>query len=309
MLPRIRRNIVQSYERMRHVPGGIVALEVRPLLASGDPRFGVPPVEQMLAVTPGDVRTWLTPVFTTGALEVAIVGDLDVEQTIALASRTLGALPARAEKPAFTAARKVVFPTPPPAGEFTVETEIPKALVLVYWPTTDSHDIRRTRRLGLLSDVFEDRLRKVVREKLGAAYSPSAASAASDTYPGYGLFSATVEVDPAQTAVVQEAILAIAEELRAGGVNDDELQRTREPVLTSIRESWRQNGYWLGSVLSHAQEKPQYLDYARHRQADFEAVTAAELSALAAEYLAPARAAKFVVRPVETVAPDNPGSL
>jgi zinc protease len=201
-------------------------------------------------------------------------------------------------KPDFAAARQVVFPAPPPREEFTVETEIPKALVLVYWPTTDNTDIHRTRRLGLLAGVFEDRLRVVVREKLGDAYSPSASSAASDTYRGYGVFQAAVEVDPARTSLVQDAILTIAAELHAGGVTEEELERARAPVLTSIRESWRRNEYWLNSVLTQAQEKPQYLDYARTREPDFESITAAELSALAKEFLAPDRSARFIVRPV-----------
>src|SRR5690606_11010077 len=114
VLPRIRQGIVQTYERMLHLPAGIFALKVRPLLASGDPRFGLPPVEDQLVVTPEDVRAWLEPAFTHGALEVAIVGDIDIEATIALAARTIGALPERREKPPFTEARQVRFPSPPP---------------------------------------------------------------------------------------------------------------------------------------------------------------------------------------------------
>lgn len=300
VLPRIRQGIVQTYERMLHLPAGIFALKVRPLLASGDPRFGLPPVEDQLAVTPEDVRAWLEPAFTHGALEVAIVGDIDIEATIALAARTIGALPERREKPPFTEARQVRFPSPPPHEEFTVETEIAKALVTVFWPTTDSRDIHRTRRMGVLAEVFQDRLRKVVREKLGAAYSPNASSSMSETYPGYGYFYTAVEVDPAETATVQDAILQIAEDLRTNGVDDDELQRALEPVLTSIRETRRHNSYWLGSVLAHAQEKPQFLEYARHRESDFMAITADDLSRLAAEYLAPDRAARFVIHPVES---------
>lgn len=298
VLPRIRKSIEQNHERMLHVPGGIVQLQVRPLLASGDPRFVTPPVEKQLAVTPADVRAWLTPILQRGALEVAIVGDIDIDQTIAFAARTLGALPKRDEKPAFAAARVVKFPTPSPSATLPVDTEIPKSLVLVFWPTTDNHDIQRTRRLGLLAEVLGDRLRKVVREKLGAAYSPNAQSSMSETYPGYGLLYTAVEVAPDQATIVTDAILELAEELRTSGITEDELQRTREPLLTSIRESWRQNNYWLGSVLSHAQEKPQYLEYSRNRQADFESITVADLNALAAEYLIPEKAAKFIVEPV-----------
>lgn len=297
VLPRIRHSVRQAYERMVHTPGGIAAMRVEPLLGSGDPRFGVPPLDRVLAVTPTDVRAWLTPALSSGALEIALVGDLDVEQTIALAARTLGALPARREKPPFTEARAVRYPDAAPAAEFTVETEIPKALVLAYWPTTDGLDIPRTRRLAMLARIVDDRLRKEIRESLGAAYSPQAASEPSDTYPGFGLLSVGVEVDPPQAEKIQQTILRLAGELQGGGVSEDELERAREPALTAIRESVRQNSYWLGAVLAEAQERPEMLEAARTRLADIQAITKEELDALAARYLQNERAARFVIRP------------
>lgn len=298
-LTRVRRGLEQNYNRLKHLPGGVAQLHIPPLLASGDPRFGIPPLDRLLGVSPDDVRAWLTPIIQDGALEVAIVGDIDVDATIELARRTLGALPPRASKPPFDEARHVAFPARPPSEQFTVETEIKKALVLTYWPTDDDSDIGRVRRLSLLSAVFEDRLRKVIREELGAAYSPSCSSSPSGTYRGYGLFNVVVEVDPAQAANVQAAVLRIAEELRRGGVSDDEVERAREPRLTSIKQAVRQNGYWLGSVLAKAQESPEDLDHARTMAEDYASIAKSDLDALAARYLDNSRAARFIVTPAE----------
>ncbi len=298
-LMRVRRSLEQDYNRLRHVPRGVAQLHIPPLLASGDPRFGLPPLERLLAVTPDEVRAWLTPIIEDGALEVAIVGEIDIEATIELARRTLGALPPRAAKPPFDEARQVAFPAEPPVAEFTVETEIKKALVLTYWPTDDDADIGRVRRLSLLAAVFDDRLRKTIREELAAAYSPSSSSAPSGTYRDYGLFSVGVEVDPAQAAVVQGAVLRIAEELRTGGVTEDEVARAKEPRLTSIRQSVRQNNYWLGNVLRKAQEHPKDLEHARSLAQDYAAITTADLNGLAGRYLDNARAARFIITPAE----------
>ncbi|MBE2214250.1 MAG: insulinase family protein [Opitutaceae bacterium] len=299
-LARVRRSFEQQYARLRHLPAGVAQVHIPPLLASGDPRFGIPPLERMLDVTPGDVRTWLAPIITDGALEVAIVGEIDIDATIELARRTLGALPPRRPKPSFAEARQVAYPAEAPVREFTVETAIKKALVLTYWPTDDNSDIGRTRRLTVLSNVFEDRLRKVIREELAAAYSPSCGSNCSPTYDGYGLFSVSIEVDPAQAATIQAAVLRIADELRADGATEDEVTRAKEPILTSIKQSSRQNGYWIGSVLGRAQEKPEDLDNARTRAADFAAITKAEVDTLAARYLDNTRAARFIITPSET---------
>ncbi|MGH8017793.1 MAG: M16 family metallopeptidase [Opitutaceae bacterium] len=293
----IRRGITQSYERMIHLPGGIAQMKIPPLLASGDPRFGTPPLEKLLGVSAERVRETIMPILAAAPIEIAIIGDIDIERAIEIAAATIGALPAREPPRDFAEARAVRYPEEAPADSFPVETEIPKSLVLTYWPTDDAWDIPRTRRLALLASVFDDRLRKVVREELGAAYSPSASSAPSDTYPGYGLFSVSVEVDPHQAATVQETILRIADDLRAHGVTTDELERALEPVLTSIKESVRQNGYWLSAVLDEAQSRPEFLDAARNREADFRSITKAGLDALAAAYLDNARAARFIVHP------------
>ena len=55
-----------------------------------------------------------------------------------------------------------------------METEVPQALVMIWTPTTDGHEAATRRQLGMLTSVVSDRLRLVVREKLGDSYSPSA---------------------------------------------------------------------------------------------------------------------------------------
>ena len=83
----------------------------------------------------------------------------------------------------------------------------------------------------------------------------------------------------------------------------DEIEAGRLPVEAIVlRESARTNQYWLDNVLSRAQERPEMLDWCRSRYADNEAITAAELTALAKEYLSAARASRVIVIPT---APDN----
>ena len=176
-------------------------------------------------------------------------------------------------------------------------TEIPKAVVRLYWPATDARDIQLTRRLRLLSEVFADRLRVEIREKMGGTYSPNAAPDLSDTYPGYGWMIADATVAPDQARTIADAIKAVAASLHDQGVTDEELVRAKQPVLTQLRESARTNPYWLGSVLAAAQEYPERLDWSRTRYSDNESVTAAELSSLAKQYLDPAQASEFIVLP------------
>ncbi len=298
-LRQVHKMADQTYLRLAHVPEGPIQLEVAPLLASGDPRFGLPPKEVLLARSLDELKAWLTPQFAKGAIEVAIVGDFDPEATLTAVAQTFGALPKRQKKPAYEAERKVAKLAEPVAREYTIESEIPKALVRLYWPASDARDVKFSRRMRLLTDVFADRLRVKIREELGGTYSPNAGGDLSETYPGYGYIVAEATVAPDDTRRIADAIKAVAAGLQANGVTEEELVRAKQPVLTALRESSRTNPYWLNTVLASAQEIPQRLEWSRTRYSDNESVTTAELTALAREYLDPAKASEFIVIPVK----------
>jgi zinc protease len=297
-----RKAIDQIYLGFAHTASGPFTLEVARLLASGDHRFGLPPKEVMLQRNLDEVKAWVGPDLARGPIEIAVVGDLEIAATIDAVARTLGALPPRGEKPPLDELRRVEFPAKPIAREYAIETEIPKGTVALYWPTTDGLEIHRARRLNMLSEVLNDRLRLKVREELGDAYSPGAGSAASDVYPGYGYIQAGVSIDPPRARQVADIIVEIADELATAGVSEDQLERAKRPVMTSLRESARTNPYWLNSVLSRAQEKPEVLEWSRSRYADNEAITTADINALAREYLAASRASRVIVLPAATSA-------
>ena len=291
------KRIEQMYLQLAHTPGGPINLEVLRLMASGDSRFGTPPQNIMNQRTLAEVRAWITPQFATGAIEIAVVGDFDLESTIIAVGKTLGALPARSAKSDHTELRKVSFPAEPFTKNYTVETEIPKGLVTLFWPSTDALDVKRTRRLSMLANVLNDRLRVKVREEIGGAYSPSAGSSPSENYPGYGFLAAQVTVEPIKAKEISDVVIALAEDLAEKGVTAEELERAKQPVLTATRESLRNNGYWLSSVLSRAQEKPEVLDWSRSRLADIEGMKAEELSALAKLYFPATKAFRVTVLP------------
>jgi zinc protease len=291
------KRLDEYYDGLAHSITGPFKTEVHRLLANGDPRFGLPSREVMLTRTPDEEKTWLAPQLASGPIEIAIVGDIDLNATIDALARTFGALPLRAPKPAYKAERNVCFPSQVFAKDYTVPTKIPKAVIALFWPTTDAWDIGRTRRLNLLAEILNDRLRVKIREQLGGAYDPEAASEPSETFTGYGYILAESIVDPARTAEIASAILAVSADLQKTGVTADELDRVKKPMLTALRDSARTNQYWLEAVLANCQEFPQRLDWCRSRYNDFESITQADLNALAKTYLGPDRAFSAIAKP------------
>jgi Predicted Zn-dependent peptidases len=121
-----RKRLDQVYSMFQHTAAGPLALEIAPLLANGDPRFGVPAQKVSLARNLDELKAWLTPQLGHGALEVALVGDLDIEASIIAAAKTIGALPQREPKPALSELKKVKFPSEPFTKRYGFDSEIPK---------------------------------------------------------------------------------------------------------------------------------------------------------------------------------------
>ncbi|HEY5078255.1 MAG TPA: insulinase family protein, partial [Opitutaceae bacterium] len=294
-----RKRIEAAYIKFSHTEGGPMALEVNRILAGGDPRFGLPAKDLMMARDLEEEKAWLAPTLASAALEVTVVGDADPETVIADAAKTIGTLPKRDPRPALDDLRKVSFPKEPFNKDYAIDSEIPKSLVAVYWPTSDGMDVHRARRLGMLAEILSDRLRVKIREQMGSTYSPQVASSASDFLPGYGYLTAIVIAEPAKGKQVQEAVLAVASDLNANGATQDELDRAKNPLVTQIKDTYRTNSYWL-TVVGRAQERPEVLDWARSRRADFESITKADIDALAKAYLSAANASRVIVHPYPT---------
>ncbi len=283
-----RREFDRLYLQLAQTPRGVLENEVGRFLAGGDFRFGFPEKSELLKRNLEEVKKWLSEPLESEYMEVSIVGDIDLESTIEGVASTLGSLPSRKEKkPIFTDERVISFPDGVREREFSVDSEIPKGLTVVYWPTDDIWDITRTRRLSMLANVFSDRLRVKIREELGEAYSPDAYSRPSDTFTGYGTFYAVSVTDPKEGAKVATLVNDIAADLQANGTNQDELDRTLRPLLNGLKEWVRNNRYWLGTVLGSSQEHPQKLDWALSMVDDYRSISVEDVNRMAREYLVP----------------------
>ncbi|MEM0968094.1 MAG: insulinase family protein, partial [Verrucomicrobiota bacterium] len=302
--PEAHRQFLKSlpplYTRLTRTPDGVMMNEGSKLVHSDDSRFGYPEESVLSQRTLDELQEWVTPYLESGYLEIALVGDLDTSMAIEALSRTVGNLPERKPtKAAYTEERLVKFPQGHAPAKYMFPSEIPRSMAMVYWSTADMSDIKRTRRLGLLSTVLRDRLRIKVREELGDAYSPYARNSSSETFTDYGYLFALIEADPAQAQELADLLVTLGHELAESGVSEDELDRARKPMLTMIEEYRRTNGYWLNSVLAMSQEFPQRLDWARHFVTDYESITKAELDELASTYLRKERALPVLILPEE----------
>lgn len=287
-----RRALPQQYAASDATPGAVLGRDVGAILADGDPRVVQPPLETMLALDWPDYRAAVADSIAHGAIEIGIVGAVDEEAAIAAIAATFGALPERrATFDPRTAERVRNFARDRSTRTLFHRGEANQAVVQTYWQARDAEDQREAIRLELLADVMTILLTDELRERLGQTYSPSAGASLSLDFPGYGFLYASSNVAVADVAAVEAAIDSIATRLRDAPIDADLLVRARAPFAERLRQSRRENGYWLPYVAAAASE-PERLDRSRNAIAELNAATAGELQALAQRYLTPDRALK-----------------
>ncbi|MDM8524615.1 insulinase family protein [Desulfococcaceae bacterium HSG8] len=290
----VRRQFGQMYDKLSHTIEGAMQLSGERFLAGGDSRFGIASREATGKLALEQVRDWTDPSENPG-LEISVVGDFDPEIVKDLAARYFGTLPLR--KKVEEKEESLEFPV----GESLtteVETDVDKGMVIMAWPTEDYSDISRVRRLSVLANVIDERLREEIREKLGATYSQYAYNNSSRTYAGYGVLRCVLYVDPGMSEKIIKKVRRIASELAEKGPTEDELRRALDPVLTSIKDMMRTNRYWLSTVLKGSARYPKQIEWCRTIQEDYASVTVQDIALLAKTYLDKNKAAEIVIKPV-----------
>ncbi|RPJ83115.1 MAG: insulinase family protein [Deltaproteobacteria bacterium] len=288
---------VQTYTTLEHTPEGGMELSGKRFLAGGDHRFGLPELETLKQISLSDIQSWILDALQSSPLEISVVGDFDPQEVIELTAQYFGSLPSRKELSNDGVPSSLpVFPIAQ-THKIKVPTKINKGIVTVAYPTTDFWNISNTRRLSVLGEIYSERMRIIIREKLGASYSTYAYNHSSRAYKGYGLFQAVAQINPDEKIRVESEIKKIATDIAAKGITDDELRRALDPIITSIKDFKRSNRYWLNSVLVDLKNHPQQLEWSRTMLSDYQSITREEMKALGNTYLQNQNAAVIQIEP------------
>lgn len=293
-----QRAIPSIYQQLRHTTSGPLQ-EMNAWLHGGDFRHRIAPRDQLSTYTIADARKWIDPELANAYLELSVVGDFDEEVMVTELLATFGALPKRASAAADPGdRRRIAFPVAPTEIEFNYQSKVPQGMAIAIWQAPGPRDgIPAFRRLNILGAIYGDRLRKEIREKLGASYSPNAGADGSEAYDDIGFIMGQSISNPEDLDFLLGSMVELADDLAVHGASQDELDRALNPILGQLERTLRDNSYWLGTVMSRCQLEPERLDLTRNRDADYRAITLDEINALAAAHLARNRALQVRIRP------------
>ncbi len=254
-----RERLLRMAENMKKNPEGVFRVEGSRFLASGDTRFGMANEEDLLNIQYDEVKDWYLKEISRGIVDISVVGDFDRARVIELVKKYFGSLPINNEL--LTTIDNVVFPSGK-ILERSIESDVEKALVVMAWPVNGNWQIDTARQLNVLTSLFEEKVRSVLREKLGAVYSPSVYSFYPRSVHHYGYIALYMVIDADRQEEMISAVGDITSRLKDDDVAPELAERILHPLIRRTEEQVRTNDYWLHTVLSSASRYPDQLRFA-----------------------------------------------
>ena len=292
-----QRQAVSIYNDVDHEVGVSVGVLSTRFISGHDPRFALAHRRDFERRNFDELLPWLDAAFKSGPLELSLIGDFDLEAIVQQAARTVGTLPRRAVRTAGAPFKPIPFHEEPYRILYPVATDIPRAALRVQWPVRGCGDIHRLRGLEVLADILADRVRREIREKLGATYDPNGLIWSGSTSRDDGYLIINLSTPPADAVNLANRIATLARDFAKTGATDDELQAALQPRLADNASRIRDNGYWLYYVLQSAQSEPVRLDWPRTRESDFRTLRLETINQLAKRFLSVNHLQMFIVQP------------
>ncbi len=292
-----RRNIANFYASRFATPESTLSVSLGAIRSDNDPRHSLQDEEDYLALSFARLREAIEDRFDNGAMELALVGDFEEAEVIAMVARTLGTLPQREQafrdyadnrERSFTADRSLRVLYHDGADD--------QAIVNMSWPTRDDSDQRASQVLSLLGAVMRLQVLDILREELGQTYSPTVGANQSRVHPGYGIFAMQSAVDVGDVEATREAMLRALETVRAAPPSADLMLRARQPLLERYDNALDTNAGWM-SLVDRAQSQPDRIQRFLTGKTQLQAITAEQLQQAARLYLVPEERLEVLVLP------------
>ncbi|MDH3590842.1 MAG: insulinase family protein, partial [Planctomycetota bacterium] len=296
-LDRFRTQMLQQLQMIATRVDVQANLAVDALLTGNDVRLRIPSVAHIQSIQVGTAQAWIAQVLATAPIEVAIVGDIDVEKAVDLARRFLGALPKRSA--AFSAVdkkRKIEINKGPLVEDVRIATITPQSIVRTGWRGSALGARDDHRRLFVLSLLLSTRLNSVVREEKGLTYSIQCAAVPSTDYDGFGQVFAIFVADPKKVdeaaKLSKETMLKILEK----PPTDDEMAAVHTQLANMLDEQFKLPQFWMGvlSSITSSGRTPAAIGKLKERYA---AVTKDDVLAAAKKYFVEERHFQVIARP------------
>ncbi len=218
--------------------------------------------ENFKKITMEELEQWFNPILKKSYMEISIVGDIDIDNTIELVSQTFGAMPKRDEQKTNPYADVKLLPEGEKISVTYETTNEPRSIAMKVWPSAGRNEIDKMRTDNVLGAILDDVLRKDIREDKGKVYSPFAYNNSSTWINDTGFMTAATFVVPDYNTEMLKSLEKCGKRL-CDKISEDEFERAKIPLIKGVEANKRRNFYWLEAVLNLSQCKPVNIELAK----------------------------------------------
>jgi len=228
-------------------------------------------------------------------LNLAIVGDVDLNELKPLVEKYIGSIPKGKKKDAPHWVDNKDYPV---TGIVTkhdnVKMETPKSTVLLAYNAPEDYDIADEAALDAIGYIMDMRYVNSLREEIGGTYGASAA-AGQNKYPvGRRTIQVQFQCKPELCDTLLTVAKAQMEEFAQDGPTAEEFNMAKLNLQKNVPEKRISNSYWMGKI------KDYYLGYGEEDKAYEEAVnalTAEKVQKAAQDILSAGNKFEYVMNP------------
>ena len=223
------------------------------------------------------------------------VGNIDPETLKPLAEKYIGSIPA-ARKPLNYVDDKVEPVKGEVAEEFTAPMQQPKVSVVYYFSGKMPYTFKDKVALTFLTQALDSRYLISIREEKGGTYGVSVQG--STEYIPRETYDMTISFDTNEEMADElcEIVMKEIEEIAANGPRSEDIEKTREFMLKSWKNSLEMNSGWMNYIQA---KYGSGLDYVGQYEQAVRNLTNADVQALAKKLLADGNLVKVIMRPAK----------
>jgi zinc protease len=293
-----RLNQLREIEMREKMPQFRAYEAMADLLSGGDPRETYLTKPRVEALTREQGQAWFERLCREAPIEVAVVGDITLEDALSLTERYVGSLPKRSRSArALDKLRRLPRPPGPLERNVPVETVTPKAMALAGFVGPHGSKTSDARALSVAANILSSRLVKRIREELAIVYSIGASSWPSWVYQDAGRFASGAPCYPANASKVTDEVHKSFQEFAEQGPTEEELTNAKKQIANTLDTELREPTYWW-SLLRHYDLHQRDLKAVKTIKQDYARFTAAQIRDVFRKYYAPTRTFSVTAVPV-----------
>lgn len=301
-----RQRTRQGLERAQTQPEYHAFKAAAELTSGNDPRVVPMSIEQLDVITRSAAQEWLTRLCRTAPIEVAVVGDIQLDDAMGLIAKYVGSLPARSRSAdGLDALRDLKRPPGPWEKRVTVDTMTPRAMVLTGFPICDGQNVEHVRALSLATNILSSRLIKRVREELALVYSIRANQQTNFAFRNGSLLGSGAPCDPSKVDEVLAEVGKILHDFAATGPTAEELDIAKKQILNNIDEEEKEPRFWMG-LLSHLNLHKRSLAEQKNKKEAYQAFTADQIRDIYRQYCTPENMMRVAATPAASETQTTP---